>query len=128
MNLTPEQMQAAMMEEQMRINEAERKRVERDAKKSGKLPSPMNPVEPNIINHKIKKQDEYVAPPAGPKPNPAMMPRITEELPQENLVGYQENFQNRTVNTVHVRGTVILEGYYTIDDLKKYIQLMEKYA
>lgn len=124
MELTPEQHMAAMISEQTRINDEERRRVERDAKKSGKLPSVMTPVEPTIINKKKAAESEpLVNPPMNAKPNPQMMPMIVDEEVSSHYVGAQP-----MVRTVQVRGTVILEGYYTVDDLKKYIYLIEKHA
>jgi hypothetical protein len=44
------------------------------------------------------------------------------------IAGQGISADSYTAKVEVVRGTVILEGYYTIDDLKKYISLMEKYA
>jgi hypothetical protein len=135
---TPEEHMAMMMAEQAKINDAERRRVERDNKK--KMVDPLGAAVPNIINNKIKPQDDYPQFPAGGeftdfklRPNPAMMPVIDEEeldLSARFISGpaIDDKIFNTSIAGSKRIGTVILEGYYTIADLRKYIELMEKYA
>lgn len=96
---TPEELNALMQAEQVRINEAEKARVERDKR--------------------IKDGVEIVAAPQSVAPTK----RLSTEETVFPFIGEQ-----KILHMNQIRGTVILEGYYTIDDLKKYISLMEKYA
>lgn len=113
-NLTPEQaaeeahkIKKAQEAEQEAVIAAERERTKRDEERKLGNPSP------KIITPERSERHIYNPTPATPS-----------GLPVEN------NFPrvNQNPNISHSRGTVILEGYYTIDDLKKYISLMEKYV